>query len=60
MIRVFNDGLLLGSSITESQHLSEGWFTGAFDESKNLVFRLKLRLSIRDDDLLSTNNRNED
>jgi hypothetical protein len=50
----------LGSSITESQHLSEGWFTGAFDESKNLVFRLKLRLSIRDDDLLSTNNRNED
>jgi len=42
------------------QHLSEGLFTGAFNESKNLIFRLKLGFSIRDNDLLSSNDSNKD
>ena len=46
--------------MTELQHLSEGWLTATFDESKNLVIRLKLRLSIRDDDLLSPEDSDED
>ena len=42
------------------QHLSECWFAFAFNESKNLIFRLKLGFSIRDNDLLSSNDSNKD
>jgi hypothetical protein len=53
-------GLLFGSSMTELQHLSEGLFTCTLHKGNDLIFRLKFRFPIGNNNLLSTNDCNKD